>query len=164
MSKELYKDSMEQRNHINNKFTPTITILTAEIGGIIWCFTKIIDNVSNPVTLYQIFAFSIVIITSILFGLAVLNFVLCFTHYNFNYPDPSKVSAYIQENLQYIDQYSEKEILDNIMENISEDYLEIANHNNLETNKHSAYLNKCYYFIITTLAFMVVDFILVLFL
>lgn len=164
--KELYEDGIRQRDQINNKFTPTITILTAEIGGIIWIVFKFLKNIEtnkNLIYISDLCIFLFLALTIIFMVAAVVHFVLCFTNYNFEYPRPDKVKKFVNDNIGYLGDYSEDEILDNIIKSISNDYIDIAISNDEETNKHSGYLNKCYIWIVAALAFMVVDFVLVLF-
>jgi len=165
--KELYEDGIKQRNQLNNKFTPTITILSAEIGGIIWIVFRVLKNFetnNNIIQISDLCIFLFLALTLIFMGTAIVFFVLCFTNYNFEYPKPDKVKQFINNNISCLGDYSEDEILNNIIRNISNDYIEIAISNDQETSKHSGHLNKCYIWIVTTLAFMIVDFVLVLFL
>lgn len=165
--KELYEDEIKQRNQLNSKFTPTITILSAEIGGIIWIIFRLLKNIkanNNAIRISDLCIFLFLALTLIFIGAAIVHFVLCFTNYDFEYPKPDKVKQFVNDNINCLGDYSEDEILDNIIKNISDDYIEIAISNDQETSKHSGYLNKCYIWIVATLAFMVIDFVLVLFL
>lgn len=165
--KELYEDGIKQRNQLNSKFTPTITILSAEIGGIIWIVLRLFKNIeanNNTVHSSDMCIFLFLGFTLGSFAVAIVNFVLCFTNYDFSYPKPYKAKAFIDNNKNYLGDYTEKEVLDNIIKNISNDYIKIAISNCEETNKHSNWLNKCYVGIVVTLSLMVVDFVLVLFL
>ena len=162
LSKQMYDDSIRQRNQVSSKFTPTLTILTTEIGGFIWLIFKLINSISDKITLHQLCLFLFISATLVLFCIATVYFLLCFTRYTFTYPSPEKAKAYIKDNLQYIGEYTEVEVLDNVMRNISDDYIDIAINNNIETTKHASYLNKCYIFIISTLVCMIVDFVLVI--
>ena len=165
--KELYEDGIKQRNQLNNKFTPTITILSAEIGGIIWLVFRLLKNIeanNNVIRISDLCVFLFLALTLIFMSAAIVYFVLCFTNYDFEYPKPDKVKQFVNDNINCLGDYSEDEILNNIIQNISNDYMDIAINNDIETSKHSGYLNKCYIWIVATLAFMVVDFVLVLFL
>lgn len=165
--KELYEDGIKQRNQLNSKFIPTITIISAEIGGIIWIVFELIKKIesnNNIINLSDMCIFLFLGFTLFSFVAIIINFVLCFTNYDFSYPMPEKAKSFIDENKSYLGDYSEKEVLNNIIKNISDDYIEIAINNCKETNKHSKWLNNCYIGIVTTLVFMVIDFVLVLFL
>ena len=165
--KELYEDGIKQRNQLNSKFTPTITILSAEIGGIIWIvfhLVEIIGTNSNTIQLSDMCVFLLLGFTAISFTAAMVNFILCFTNYDFSYLRPDKVKSFIDDNKNYLGDYSDEEILNNIIKNISKDYIKIAISNCKETDEHSKWLNKCYIGIAITLAFMVIDFVFVLFL
>lgn len=164
--KELYEDGIKQRNQLNSKFTPTITILSAEIGGIIWIVFQLLKNIevnNNSIHKSDICVFLFLGFTLISFVAAIINFILCFTNYVFSYPEPDKAKILIDSNKNCLGDYTEKEVLDNIIKNVSNNYIEIAISNCEETNKRSNWLNKCYIGIVVTLALMVVDFVLVLF-
>lgn len=160
--KELYYDGAKQRDRINSKFTPTITLLTAETSGIIWIIFNLVkkmksfDFISVAATIILCFIF--------LFGLvALVNFLFCFLKYGFLYPKPADVKNFIKENKTYIGEYTEKEIVDNIVEQISSEYITMAIKNNKEINNRSKYLNKCYIGIVYTLLFMIIEFLILLF-
>ena len=165
--KELYEDGIKQRNQLNSKFTPTITILSAEIGGIIWIVFRLLKNIetnNNIIRISDICVFLFLGFTIISFVVAIVNFILCFTNYDFSYPEPDKAKTFIDSNKSCLEDYTEEEVLNNIIKNISNDYIKIAISNCEETNRHSNWLNKCYMGIVATLGLMVIDFVLVLFL
>ena len=165
--KELYEDGIKQRNQLNSKFTPTITILSAEIGGIIWHIFRLLKNIesnNNVIHVSNICSFLFLGFTLFSFVIAIVNFILCFTNYEFSYLKPDKAKTLIDNNKNCLGDYTEEEVLNNIIENIANDYIKIAISNCEETNKHSNWLNKCYIGIVVTLALMIVDFVLVLFL
>ena len=165
--KELYEDGIKQRTQLNSKFTPTVTILSAEIGSTIWLVFEFIKNIETYQDILKaphLYVFISLIITIFFLISVVFNFIRCFTEYNFSYPDPSKAKNYVDSNKSYLKDYTEEEVLNNIIENISEVYANIAISNNKETNKHSDYLNKCYIGIIAALGFMGIDLVLILFL
>lgn len=165
--KELYEDGIKQRNQLNSKFTPTITILSAEISGIIWIIFQLLKSIeanNNTIHTSDMCVFLFLGFTLISFVVAIANFILCFTNYDFSYPKPDKAKTFIDNNKSCLGDYTEKEVLNNIIRNISNDYIKIAISNCEETNKHSSWLNKCYIGIVVTLGLMVVDFVLVLFL
>ena len=70
---------------------------------------------------------------------------------------------FIEESKTHIDEYTEKEIVNNIMEQISFEYITMAIKNNKEINDRSKYLNKCYIGIVYTLLFMIIEFLILLF-
>ena len=165
--KELYEDGIKQRNQLNSKFTPTITILSAEIGGIIWNIFHLLKSIEDDnytIHVLYIWIFLFLGLTLISFIMAMVNFILCFTNYNFSFPRPDKVKSFIDSNKNCLGDYSEEEVLTNIIKNISDNYIRIAISNYEETEKHSKRLNKCYIGIIFALSFMIVDFALILFL
>lgn len=162
--KELYEDGIKQRSQLNSKFTPTITILTAEIGGILWCLFRLINNIGEKVQISDIVTLVFIGITFLSIGIAIFHFIRCFTNFYFSYPKPNEVKKFFNENKKCLDEYTEEDILNNIIENLSRDYIKMAIDNCEQIEKHSKYLNKCYIFIVVTLAFIVIDFVLVLFL
>lgn len=160
--KELYYDGEKQIDRINSKFTPTITLLTAETSGIIWIIFNLVKKMKsfNFISV----AAAIILCFIILFGLvAFANFLFCFLKYGFRYPKPSNVKNFIEESKTHIDEYTEKEIVNNIMEQISFEYITMAIKNNKEINDRSKYLNKCYIGIVYTLLFMIIEFLILLF-
>ena len=165
--KELYEDGIRQRNQINSKFVPTITLLTAEVSGIIWVVSKLFSNVKandNIVHLVDLCVFTSVIITFILWLLATIYFALCFTNYHFKYPKPDEIKEFIEANKSRLGEYTEQEILNNIHDVISNGYIEMAISNCEETNKHCKHLNKCYIFLVITLPLLIISFVFTLFL
>lgn len=73
---------------------------------------------------------------------------------------PKKIKKFIEKNKKRLDEYTEEEVLDNIIQNVSNSYLNTAIKNDKETTKHANYLNKCYICIVLTLIFLVIDFII----
>ena len=76
--KELYEDGIKQRNQLNSKFTPTITILSAEIGGIIWIVFQLLKNIevnNNAIHKSDICVFLFLGFTLISFVAAIINFI-----------------------------------------------------------------------------------------
>lgn len=164
--KQLYEDGIQQRNQLNNKFTPTITLISAEISGIIWCIFKLINNIAdnkNVINMSHLCGLFFLALTVVCMGSAIAFFILCFTNYNFSYPNPTKAKSFVEDNNRLIGEYSEVEIFNNIVKNISNDYINIAISNCEETNKHSSYLNKCYICIVSVLAFLAIDFVVIIF-
>lgn len=160
--RELYCDGAKQRDRINSKFTPTITLLTAETSGIIWIIFNLVKKMKsfNFISV----AATIILCFIFLFGLvALVNFLFCFLKYGFLYPKPTDVKIFIEESKTHIDEYTEKEIVDNIVEQISSEYITMAIKNNKEINNRSKYLNKCYIGIVYTLLFMIIEFLILLF-
>lgn len=127
--KELYKDGMMHRNQINNKFTPTVTILTAEIGGILWMISKLGINkewIQNIIAAHRYEQIIIPAIGVLSIGAAIYFFIRCFTNYEFEFPEPEKTKKLIEDNKKFLGQVSEDKIVDNIIYYISESYREIA--------------------------------------
>jgi len=162
----LYEDGVKQRDRINNKFTPTITILTAEFSGGMWLILRVIKIFSNKkikICLLDKALITILLsITIIFFINAVIDFIFCFLKYEFSYPQPIKVKKIIEENKTYLDEYSEEEILDNIIQNITDSYRKMAIDNIKETNERCKYLNKSYTKIVWTLGLLLIDLVLIL--
>lgn len=165
--KALYEDGVKQRNQINSKFVPTITILTAEISGITWIVSKLFNTIKaneSVVHLLDLCVFTLTMITFILWLLAAIYFILCFTNYHFEYQKPDETQKFIEANKARLGEYTEQEVLDNIITNLSNDCIEIAINNCEETNKHCERLNKCYIFLVITLPLLIISFVFTLFL
>lgn len=161
----MYEDGVKQRDRINNKFTPTITMLTAEFSGVMWLLFRTIKMFSNDkikiCLLDQILIIILLGITIIFFINAVIDFIFCFLKYEFCYPQPTKAKNIIEENKTYLGEYSEKEVLDNIIQTISNSYRKMAIDNMKEINERSKYLNKSYTKIVWTLGLMLIDLVIV---
>lgn len=164
--KELYEDGAKQRDRINNKFAPTLTILTAEFSGIIWLLFKIIklfsDHEVKVCLLFGILAIILLGVTIIFFTNAVIDFIFSFLKYEFYYPQPQKAKNIIENSKTYLGEYSEEEVLNNIIRIISNSYCEMAINNIKEINERSKYLNKAYTKIVWALGLMLITFVVVL--
>ncbi len=68
----------------------------------------------------------------------------------------------IENNKTYLNEYSEEEVLDNIIQTISDSYCEMAISNMKEINNRSKYLNKSYTKIVWTLGLMLIVLTIVL--
>ena len=68
----------------------------------------------------------------------------------------------IENNKTYLNEYSEEEVLDNIIQTISDSYCEMAISNIKEINNRSKYLNKSYTKIVWTLGLMLIVITIVL--
>ena len=156
--KELYADGSKQRDRINSKFTPTITILTAEITAIIWFIFSAKKYTDKTKILFIIFAICLVIQSATVI-MAVVNFVFCFFKYKFSYPEPLDTKKFIDKNKTRLDEYSDQEVLDNIIKTISDDYIKMAIKNMKGINQRSKYLNKCYVYIVRTLLIRFISFL-----
>mgnify|MGYP004594427167 CR=1 FL=1 len=95
----------------------------------------------------------------VFFVLSVIDFIFCFLDYEFSYPKPNKVKNIIEDNKTYLDEYSEKEVLDNVIQIITNSYREMAIDNMKEINERSKYLSKSYKEIVWALGFMLINFI-----
>ena len=163
--KQLYEESKQRRNQINNKLTPTITIITSETVAILWIVFKIINNIkihNNVIMLQHLCPIIFSLIAICLWIVSITFLVICLTHYNFVYLDPTKIDICIQDNKNYLQYYLEEEVLSNIKFDITEGYKNMCIENWIKTNKHSEYFRKCYIFLISTLGFIIINFLLVL--
>lgn len=160
--KELYEDGLRNRDRLNGKFAPTITILSTETVGVLWLVFELINAVkanNGMVNMEHLCNFTFLVLSIIPLIAAILYFWLCFTNYNFLYPRPEKVKTFIDENKECIGEYKVDEVFDNILSRLSQDYAAIAISNDKETNRHNDFLNKSYICIMATLIFMTIDFI-----
>lgn len=131
-----------------------------------WLLFKIIKLFSNnKIEIYLLWKIIIITLlgaTIIFFINAVIDFIFCFLKYEFSYPQPVKVKHMIENNKTYLGEYSEEEILDNIIQTISDSYCEMAISNMKEINERSKYLNKSYTKIVWTLGLMLIVLTIVL--
>lgn len=160
--KQLHDESKQRRNQIESKIVPTITLLTAETSAIIWSIYKFTQNIDvstiNLLIHHIIFGFSICIsITIYLVGVVI--FVSFLIQYDSFYINPSKLSVIIDENKNFLNLYTEDEILYNIKENVVAGYKKICIKNWRKINQSIEKLNMCYRFIVITLAFLMINFI-----
>ena len=162
--KELYEDGVRQRNQINAKFSSTISLITVEITTLIWLVFKALKIIKNICKINKIELGIIVLLitTFILIFVSIIFFILCFTNYTWSYPNPDEAKSFLDSNKKCLKQYSADTVMNNILENISEEYIQMAIVNTTETNKHIKYLNKCYIFIVLDLIFLLADFIYML--
>lgn len=161
--KDLYDDSIRQRNNINSKFTPMITILIAEVSAIIWLMDEFINYIQdNKFKLWFLIIISILCITIISIIKTIVYFIKCFRKFDFYFIKPNKMKEFLIENEKAISEYDEEKIYNNILENISDDYIDAAIKNIRSINNRSNFLGDCYDGIIITLLFMFVDFIIIL--
>lgn len=165
--KQLYDESKQRRNQINSKIAPTLTILTTESTATIWLIFRVIKNIrkNNNIIMLEDLCPLILTVTAILsVCIAIIFLIRCLTCYEFSYIDPEKVRKCIQENKNYVQYYSEQEIIYNIQLNIVNSYAENCIWNWDETNKHIEQFKLCYRFIVITLGFLIADFSFVMFL
>lgn len=162
--RELYEDGITQREQVSNKYTSTITLIVAEITGLIWLVLKLLKEVEDKCKINKTECRAIILL-AITFGfifISVVFFILCFTGFSWSYPKPKEIKEYIDKKETKISKCSEKALLDNIIENSSEIYIQIAIANIEEINKHTKHLNVCYVCIIIALVFLLTDFIYML--
>lgn len=135
--------------------------MTAEFGGITWLIFNAINKFSEPnnvCLLSEIITVLLLGLACVFFILSVIDFIFCFLDYEFSYPKPNKVKNIIKENKEYLDEYSEKEVLDNIIQIISNSYCEMAIDNIKEINERSKYLGKSCKETVWALGFMLISF------
>ena len=161
--KELYYDGVRQRNDINNKFVPTITILSAESGGLIWCILKYLDILAKceNMQFIHLVSFIFLAISSVVLFFAIKHFINAFTNYDFSYPNPEEVKIFLNEKEIHFDEYSEDELLEYSKEELAKEYIKMAIENCEETNKHVEFLNKSYKSIIWGLALLAITFLFI---
>nr|WP_147353454.1 hypothetical protein [Clostridium sp. AM45-5] len=164
--KELYEDSEKQRSQTNAKFTPTITILSAEIGGVVWMMPKFIENTkcweyfrfTPKFCLYVAPTFAIIFLI-----FAIAHFVLCFLKYNPSYLDPEDSKTYIDEIFSKLEDCNKDDIYKNMLKDYAQNYSKIAVDNTKETNRCSKHLWNCYFWILMTLIALTINYAAILF-
>lgn len=88
MYKQLYEEGKQRRNQVNAKYAPTITIITAETGAILWIIFKIISNIeeyNSVIKIQHLFPIIFTTITAIIWITAIIFLIICLTNYNFVY-------------------------------------------------------------------------------
>lgn len=165
--KMLYEDGLKQREHLEGKFVPTITLLSAEIAGVIWMFPKFRNDCAriNNLIYTKVFCRLLPPAFTILFLVfAIVYFILCFTKYSFYFPNPAKTKILIDDSKTALDSFDEKTVYNNMIALIADSYANISIDNCIEINKHSDYLNKCYWCIICSFISLCISYIMYLFL
>ena len=165
--KTLYEDGLKQREHLEGKFVPTITLLSAEIAGVIWMFPHFRNDCARISNLIYTKGFCRLLspaFTILFLLLAIIYFILCFTKYNFYFPNPAKTKTLIDDSITALDSFDEKTVYDNMITLIADSYANISIDNCIEINKHSDYLNKCYWCMILSFTFLCISYIMYLFL
>lgn len=166
--KELYEDGLKQRSQAGSKFAPTITVLSAEFGGLIWTTFKLFDNginindIMNGLTTHSLAA--CLLMASFFFAIvALVFFMMFFLGSQFSYPSPKDIKDAINEKEKLLKSKSEKEVLKDIIDDLTKSYIKMAIENYNTISKHSAYLYHCYTSMCATLVCMIINFVLMLF-
>ena len=165
MYKQLYEEGKQRRTQVNAKYAPTITIITAETGAVLWIIFKIISNIeecNSIIQLKHLFPILLTTITILVWITAIFFFVICLTNYNSVYINPCKIEECIEDNKKYLQYYNEDDIANNIKLDIVNGYKNAAIENWNNNNKHSSYFKKCYICLSLTFVLMIVDFLLVI--
>lgn len=165
MYKQLYEEGKQRRNQVNAKYAPTITIITAETGAILWIIFKIISNIeeyNSVIKIQHLFPIIFTTITAIIWITAIIFLIICLTNYNFVYIDPDKIHFCIEDNKTYLQYYEADKVASNVKTDIMNGYKNAAIENWIKTNKHSSYFKKCYICLSLTFILLIVDFVLVI--
>lgn len=76
MYKQLYEESKQRRNQVNAKYAPTITIITAETGTILWIVFKIITDIEECnliIQLKHLFPVLLATVTAFVWSMAIFS-------------------------------------------------------------------------------------------
>lgn len=122
MYKQLYEESKQRRNQVNAKYAPTITIITAETGAILWIVFKIITDIEECnliIQLKHLFPVLLATVTAFVWLMAIFFFIICLTNN-------------IDDNVIYL-----------MNESLKVSYIDAAIKNNNKTRKDIAFLRKC---------------------
>ncbi len=164
--KLLYEESKQRRTQINNKLAPTITIITGELGALVWTIFRIgnniIDKTNNIIMKQHIIPIIFATSSIILLCISITYLSKCLTNYKFIYLNPTKIADCVEDNKTYLQYYSEQEIIKNIQSDIVTGYKKMCIENWEMTNKHCEYFRLCYVYLIGTLVSLVSNFIFVL--
>lgn len=159
----LYKDIFNRRTYGGSKFTPTITILVAEVSAIIWFVSELLSNIKgNGYILRR--AHEVMIgttgISCVLAIASIAFFIMGFAYYEFWTLDPEKIKNFFDSNRECLGVYSEDVLVDNITQHSIELCHEINIHNYKCISKHSCYMNWCYISVVLTLVGILCNFVL----
>lgn len=163
--KLLYEKSKQRRTQINSKLAPTITIITGELGALVWTIFRIgkdIATFNNAVMKRYIIPIILIVFSVVLICISIIYLSKCLTNYRFTYLNPIKISECINDNRTYLKYYSEKDVVNNIQTNIVDEYKKMCIENWEITNKHCGYFRLCYIYLIGTLVSLVINFMFVL--
>lgn len=159
----LYKDIFNRRTYGGSKFTPTITILVAEVSAIIWFVSELLRNIKGDGYILRR-AYEVMIgitgISCILAIASIIFFIASFAYYEFWYFDPEKMKGFFDSSRECLGDHSEDAIVNNITQHSIELCHEINIHNYKCILKHSRYMNWCYISVILTLISILCDFVL----
>lgn len=165
--KILYEECKQRRTQMNSKLAPTITIITGELGALVWSILKIGNNISilNDIIMKQhIIPIIFTVLSVILLCISIIYLSRCLTNYKFTYLNPIKVSECVDDNKTYMQYYDEKDIINNIQFNITNEYKKMCIENWKTTNMHCDYFKKCYIFLIFAFISLAVNFVFILYL
>ena len=163
--KLLYEESKQRRTQINSKLAPTITIITGELGALVWTIFRMgkdIATFNNAVMKRHIIPIILIVFSVVLICISIIYLSKCLTNYKFTYLNPIKISECINDNRTYLKYYSEKDVVNNIQTNIVDEYKKMCIENWEITNKHCGYFRLCYIYLIGTLVSLVINFMFVL--
>lgn len=163
--KLLYEECKQRRTQINSKLAPTITIITGELGALVWIIFRIgkdIATFNNAVMKHHIIPIILTVLSVVLICISIVYLSKCLTNYKFTYLNPIKISECINDNRTYLKYYSEKDVVNNIQNNLVNEYKKMCVENWEITNKHCGYFRLCYVYLISTLVSLVVNFMFVL--
>ena len=164
--KTLYEDGLKQREYLESKFVPTITLLSAEIAGVIWMFPKFKDDclkINNIIFTKEFCKLVPPTFTIIFLLLAIVYFILCFTKYTFYFPNPEKTKKLIDDSKSALASFEENKVYNNMISHIADSYASISINNCEEINKHSDYLNTCYWRMIYCFICLCISYIMYIF-
>lgn len=163
--KLLYEECKQRRTQINSKLAPTITIITGELGALVWIIFRIGKDIAafnNAVMKHHIIPIILTVLSVVLICISIVYLSKCLTNYKFTYLNPIKISECINDNRTYLKYYSEKDVVNNIQNNLVNEYKKMCVENWEITNKHCGYFRLCYVYLISTLVSLVVNFMFVL--
>ena len=161
--KDLYDNTVVQRNNTISKFTPMITLLTAEMTATIWLmfkYTKFLH--SHDFVWWFLLIIGVLCATIFLEARAVWYFVKCFYGFDFSYIHPADMKIFVDDNKKIIDEHGSETIYNNMIEGISNTYAQVAIENVESINKHTAYMLPSFKAIIATLVLLFINLLIVL--
>lgn len=161
--KELYDNTIVRRNNTVSKFTPMITLLTAEMTAVIWLMFKYTEFLhSHDFVWWFLLIIGVLCATIFLEARAVWYFVKCFYGFDFSYIHPADMKIFVDDNKKIIDEHGSETIYNNMIEGISNTYAQAAIENVESINKHTAYMLPSFKAIIATLVLLFINLLIVL--
>lgn len=165
LCKQLYYDEIEHRERVSRKFQPTISIAIFYYPLLGYLITLWFSKLSSIRTNMIILVCGILLCCGIcLVVIATYHFIRCFMHFRYTAINPNKVMTFIQSCNDMQPYYSNKEIQENMKNEMAREMLNAAIKNWTEVNSHSKQLCRLYFFIFLSMIPNITCFMILFFL